>query len=192
MLLLLLLLLLDLVLSSTFGTRISWCWYLFLCAYHHIFFPCFAVLFFNFNCQRISVICWLVYSDRSIMSTISTTISTTYPIPTITSYTNLGPIPTTITFPPNCQTDVFDFNADGIGVPYTYYTQGCALSSCCPSSHVYSTAFEWYSNYYSPAVCPSGYTSGPADPIISTQSGETVKWCCPTFVPSQSPCPPEP
>ena len=113
-------------------------------------------------------------------STAPTSVSTLYAIPTITSYINVGPMTTAINFPANCRNDVYDFGESGIGLPYSYYTQGCALSSCCPSNHVYSSAFEWYSYYYSPAVCPFGYTQGPVDPIISTASGENARWCCPT------------
>lgn len=132
---------------------------------------------------------FIVYSHTIYHITMASTSSsptsatTTYAISSVTSYTNLGPMPTVLTFPPNCQTDAFDFlgSTAGIGVPWTYYTQGCALSSCCPSSHVYSTPFEWYSKYYSPGVCPYGYATGPVDPIISTASDETVRWCCPTL-----------
>ena len=136
--------------------------------------------------SRVSVdVSWIIPQACTMASTTPSSSAasvTTYTIPTITSYVNLGPLPTTVKFPPDCQTDVYDFDALGIGVPWTYYTQGCALSTCCPSGHVYSTAFEWYSKYYSPAVCPYGYTPGPMDPIISTSSNENARWCCPTLV----------
>ena len=113
------------------------------------------------------------------MSTASSTVisasPTTYQLSSITSYTNLGPIPTPITFLPNCKSQAYIFQENGIGVPYTYHTFGCPLSSCFPSSRIYSTPFEWYSNYYSPGACPVGFTINPADPIFSTGSAETIE-----------------
>ena len=114
-------------------------------------------------------------------STSSSSPTSSYTIPVITSYVHLGSLPTVTTLPPDCLTNALDFQVDGLGLPYTYFTVGCALSSCCPSGNFYSSAFQWYSEYYSPAVCPSGYVSIAADPIISTMAGETVRFCCPRY-----------
>ena len=115
-------------------------------------------------------------------STSSPSTVASYTVPVITSYVHLGALPTTTTLPPNCLSDALNFQVDGLGLPWTYYTVGCARSQCCPSSNFYSSSFQWYSEYYSPAVCPSGYEPVAADPIISTRPSETVRFCCPTYV----------
>jgi len=62
------------------------------------------------------------------------------------------------------------------------FTQGCALSTCCPYSKFYTTANAWYSSYYSPAVCPENYhtCNGPTEVSSALATGETAKFCCPS------------
>jgi hypothetical protein len=76
-------------------------------------------------------------------------LSTTYPspntwtVPTVTSSTNLGPMTTPFSAPPDCLQNLYDFQTPGLipGDLYTYYTQGCAISSCCPSSTPYAEIY---------------------------------------------------
>ncbi|MCJ1417666.1 hypothetical protein MMC32_004010 [Xylographa parallela] len=105
--------------------------------------------------------------------------ATLYSAPSFTSSTNLGPMTTTITFPAECRDNLYDFSTDGIGVPWTYYTQGCALATCCPSGNFYTTQYAWYTSYYSPGVCPYAYTSCPGPSMITLQPSDSVAWCVP-------------
>ena len=103
-------------------------------------------------------------------------------IPPWTTSTNLGPLPTTA-FPGDCLASLWDFNTPGLGMPWTQMTQGCAAKTCCPDGNVYTEAWAWMTSYYSPGVCPSQYRScpGPLPPsALSTVSGETIAFCCPT------------
>ncbi|KAF8852706.1 hypothetical protein BDZ45DRAFT_749286 [Acephala macrosclerotiorum] len=76
--------------------------------------------------------------------------TTTYPspntwtVPTITSSTNLGPLTTPFSAPPDCLQNLYDFQTAGLipGDLYTYYTQGCAISSCCPSPTPYKDSLR--------------------------------------------------
>jgi hypothetical protein len=119
--------------------------------------------------------------ELSAKSTSSMATSTASPIiPTITSSTNLGPMTTPLTFPADCTDNMWNMQTDGLGVPWTYYTQGCAVSSCCPSSKNNPTeGWGWYSSYYSPRVCPAQYKTCQAPSIITAAQGETVAWFCP-------------
>ncbi|KAK2738163.1 hypothetical protein FQN55_000783 [Onygenales sp. PD_40] len=99
-----------------------------------------------------------------------------------TSFTNLGPLPTT-SFPADCLSELWDLRTTGLGLPWTYNTQGCAVSTCCPSDNAYTEGWAWMTSYYSPGVCPSQYRScrPPAMPTaLSSSQGETVAFCCPT------------
>jgi hypothetical protein len=112
--------------------------------------------------------------------------TTTWSYVQITSSTNLGPMPTAVEFPPDC-TNMYNFRTTVLGASWsTVYTGGCAMSTCCPYSNFYTTAFGWYSSYYSPAVCPQGYQTcrGPWEVASTLGATEHVKFCCPTFVPS--------
>ena len=77
---------------------------------------------------------------------------------------------------------MFDFQTTVLGATWSnVMTQGCAMSSCCPSSNIYTAEFGWYSSYYSPAVCPEHYKtcSGPDEVRSILPSGENVAFCCP-------------
>lgn len=108
----------------------------------------------------------------------------TYSSPTFTTFTNIGPITTSLSFPPDCYTDHYDFQTWGLGFPWRYTTAGCAISSCCPSGKYYSQGFAWMTSYYSPGLyCPSNYhtCSPPPSPYqLSSTSGETIAFCCPS------------
>ena len=96
--------------------------------------------------------------------------------------TNLGALLTPITLPPGCLQTLYDMNTPALGIvgSQSFFTQGCALSRCCPLSKAYTTGYGWLSSYYSPAVCPVSYQvcSGPAE-ISPTRAGEVVAFCCP-------------
>jgi hypothetical protein len=106
-----------------------------------------------------------------------------YSIPSVTSSTNLGPLTTPITLPAICQSALYDFQTPGLWSynPYswTYYTQGCAVSSCCPSSTPYSKPWDWLTTYYSPAVCPDAYITCAGPENLTPRAEETLAFCCP-------------
>ncbi|KFZ20223.1 hypothetical protein V502_03264 [Pseudogymnoascus sp. VKM F-4520 (FW-2644)] len=105
-------------------------------------------------------------------------------IPSWTTSTNLGPLPTTA-FPSDCLNSIWNFNTPGLGMPWTQMTQGCAAKTCCPSGNVYTEPWAWMTSYYSPGVCPSQYRScagPPAPSALSSAPGETIAFCCPTIV----------
>ncbi|OBT73188.1 hypothetical protein VF21_08707 [Pseudogymnoascus sp. 05NY08] len=103
-------------------------------------------------------------------------------IPSWTTSTNLGPLPTTA-FSSDCLNSFWDFNTRALGMPWTQMTQGCAAKTCCPSGNVYTEPWAWMTSYYSPGVCPSQYRScsgPPAPSALSSAPGETIAFCCPT------------
>lgn len=103
-------------------------------------------------------------------------------MPDFTTSTNLGPLTTKASFPEECFSDLYDMHTIGLGLPWTYNTAGCAVSSCCPSSQPYTYDWGWMTSYYSPGVCPSGYRGcdPPGEPTqLSTKPGETIAFCCP-------------
>lgn len=106
---------------------------------------------------------------------------TTYLLPTISWSTNAGPLTTPATLPANCLDELWNLKTKGLmpGAAYTYFTQGCAISSCCPSSTPYSRAYEWLSTYYSPAVCPQSYRACAPPPSFTVEVDEKVAFCCP-------------
>ncbi|KAF2186683.1 hypothetical protein K469DRAFT_749720 [Zopfia rhizophila CBS 207.26] len=103
-------------------------------------------------------------------------------IPSWSTSTNLGPLPTT-TFPSDCLSSLWSFSDDPAYAPWIVNTQGCAAKACCPSGNVYTENWGWMTSYYSPGVCPEHYRScpGPESPsALKTESGETIAFCCPT------------
>jgi len=67
----------------------------------------------------------------------------TWTIPTVTSSTNLGPLTTPFSLPPDCLQKLYDLQIPGLipGALYTYYTEGYAISPCCPSSTPYTSVY---------------------------------------------------
>lgn len=110
---------------------------------------------------------------------IMATVNPSWGVPSVTSSTNLGPLTTSISFPANCFTNLYDFQTYGLGAPYTYETQGCALSTCCPYDKFYTNGWGWFSSYYSPAVCPSEYKSCAPYTALVKEPDETAIFCCP-------------
>lgn len=90
---------------------------------------------------------------------------------------NAGPLTTTFTAPPACAT------ATGLyliwpGIGEYHYQQGPlgSRTECFPSAYDASP-----SRYYSPGLCPSGYTPAcSSTDIISSRTTETAYTCCPT------------
>ncbi|KAK2748588.1 hypothetical protein FQN55_004141 [Onygenales sp. PD_40] len=108
--------------------------------------------------------------------------SSTATFPPFTESTNLGPLPTT-SFPSNCLETLWDMNTAGMGIPYTYNTQGCAIKTCCPDENRYTEDWAWMTSYYSPGVCPEQYRSCPppeGTAELATSQGESIAFCCPT------------
>jgi hypothetical protein len=104
----------------------------------------------------------------------------------VTSSTNLGPLITPLTLPSDSLSKLWDFNTPGLQPSaqqslYTYLTQGCAISSCCPSSAPYSEAYQWLTTYYSPAVCPVSYKTCAGPPSLTPGPSETAAFCCPAY-----------
>ncbi|KAH8159726.1 hypothetical protein CIB48_g8517 [Xylaria polymorpha] len=94
-----------------------------------------------------------------------------------TGLTNLGPLPTNFAVNSNCARDLNDV--------YKYYTtpgssyfllQGpVEQTSCYPSSYTANSK-----QYYSPARCPTGFTSACESHNSAGTIDETVVRCCPT------------
>ncbi|KAI0443959.1 hypothetical protein F4803DRAFT_561300 [Xylaria telfairii] len=94
-----------------------------------------------------------------------------------TRLTNLGPLPTNFAVNSNCARDLNDV--------YKYYTtpgssyfllQGpVEQTSCYPSSYTANSK-----QYYSPALCPTGFTSACESHNSVGTMDETVVRCCPT------------
>lgn len=112
----------------------------------------------------------------------SNSLTMTETIPPLTTSTNLGPMITPISFPGDCLSSLYDFNTLGLGLPWTYQTQGCALSTCCPYGNYYTEGYAWLTSYYSPAVCPVSYKKCPLPTKLASLSsggGESIALCCP-------------
>ncbi|KAK2612499.1 hypothetical protein QQS21_001437 [Conoideocrella luteorostrata] len=87
--------------------------------------------------------------------------------------TNLGPLTTTFTPRPSCTSydgfTRFQYQSDGF-----YLAQGPWMEDCFPNSF---KPFRQY--YYSPGICPSGYTAACSSLNSVGTSTETVRTCCP-------------
>jgi hypothetical protein len=88
--------------------------------------------------------------------------------------------------PSGC-TDVYRFDTTVLDQPAWYttlYTGGCAMNSCCPFFEIYTTAYGWYSSYYSSTVCPQNYITctGPREARSGLPRNEHVCFCCPRYV----------
>ncbi|KAI1074572.1 hypothetical protein F5B20DRAFT_563220 [Whalleya microplaca] len=82
--------------------------------------------------------------------------------------TALGPLTTTFTAPLGCSKDAQELYRSG------YLFQGPKDQACFPSGYVPNN-----SAYYSPGVCPSGYTIACSH---NSFADETIITCCPDFV----------
>ncbi|KAK6530238.1 hypothetical protein TWF694_003602 [Orbilia ellipsospora] len=110
------------------------------------------------------------------MTTITITSVGLIYIPSWTTSTNLGPLPTT-SFPPDCLSSLWDFNTPALGLPWTQMTQGCAISTCCPYGNFYTEPWAWMTSYYSPDYnCPdtTGAFYGNCFSALSTPTSAVV------------------
>jgi hypothetical protein len=99
-----------------------------------------------------------------------------------TGYTNIGSLGPT-SFPSDCLQSLWAFHTSLNDEFFSYLTQGCAASTCCPSGNFYTESWGYVTSYYSPGVCPSQYYSCPlalASTSLPYEPGETVVFCCPT------------
>lgn len=90
---------------------------------------------------------------------------------------NAGPLTTTFTAPPSCATATGLYQIWSEADSY-YYEQGPLLSrtDCYPSGYDASP-----SQYYSPGLCPTGYTAAcSSTDVLSKSVTETAYTCCPT------------
>jgi hypothetical protein len=95
----------------------------------------------------------------------------------------VGSLTTTFTPSPSCLTDIYKFNASsavtvsGQLSSLVYIQLGpTSTSDCVPSSFAPSGA------YYSPGICPSGYTQACKGIVTSGTVTETQATCCPRSV----------
>ena len=84
--------------------------------------------------------------------------------------TSLGALRATFTPPSSCTSDIYKFGPDN---GYYFLLGPSATSDCFPSSFALNR-----NAYYSPGVCPVGYTEA-CKTIIKT---ETIATCCPRWV----------
>jgi hypothetical protein len=104
--------------------------------------------------------------------------------PTVSSIFNAGPMTIASSLPGDCLEKLWDFQTPGL-IPgtvsyWSYYTQGCGISSCCPGSQQpYTRPYQWLTTFHSPGVCPKDYKTcvGPAN--LTPAPGETLAFCCP-------------
>jgi hypothetical protein len=120
-----------------------------------------------------------------------TTTYGSYAFPRFTTSHNLGPLTTPVSFPQNCFSNLYDLNKDGLGPSGAWKTQGCAISTCCPSNNFYTEDWAWMTSYYSPGVCPSQYQSCSPPTrtglILTPTAHEKIVFCCPRSTSSSLP-----
>ncbi|KAI1194931.1 hypothetical protein F5X97DRAFT_309685 [Nemania serpens] len=95
-----------------------------------------------------------------------------------TALTNLGPLPTNFALPPSCARDLEDvYKVFTTSEGWYYLLQGpVAQTSCYPSGYNGNLG-----QYYSPARCPTGFTSACQSLNVAGTVQETVVRCCPTY-----------
>jgi hypothetical protein len=86
----------------------------------------------------------------------------------------LGPL-TTYSMPQSCSDSLSTlYNIS----PGSYLLQGATdMTTCFPSGYG-----EFQSDYYSPGVCPGGYTVACSRKSTAGSVTETIQTCCPTYV----------
>ncbi|KAI0914288.1 hypothetical protein F4823DRAFT_558303 [Ustulina deusta] len=91
--------------------------------------------------------------------------------------TNLGPLPTNFAVAPSCSADLNDVFRIYTSSPGSYYLlQGpVGQTSCYPSGYAADSQ-----QYYSPAQCPTGFTSACKSYRSTGTVQETIVRCCPT------------
>jgi len=93
---------------------------------------------------------------------------------------NIGPLTTTFTAPSSCSLISVDLDGSPIPTSTTYYNYvGLVWPSpldCFPSGYP-NALTDRFSNYYSPGICPSGWTAYPTSNF--PDPAETTALCCP-------------
>ncbi|KAK9793146.1 hypothetical protein SCARD494_06618 [Seiridium cardinale] len=86
------------------------------------------------------------------------------------------PLTTTFTPPPDCTAGAVGVLRANSGSSY-FLTAGPRASSCFPSGRI-----PGYTEYYSPGLCPHGFTAAclTSSPLPQGNGIETVATCCPT------------
>ena len=125
---------------------------------------------------------------------ISVMASATTPPPVVDTRTPCyGPLTTIFTPPSSCFSNYYYESGDGymLGAPFAGFIR---RDECLPSQY-FNASYGFPVAWYSPGVCPSGYTSvhnaTTGDPFyqstlytnfspkITEVPGETTVWCCP-------------
>lgn len=97
--------------------------------------------------------------------------------------TNLGPLPTDFTLPPNCANELDDIYLFHTSLsdqqPNAYYLLQGPLDQTTgyPDSYAANT-----DQYYSPGLCPTGFTAACQSANRAGTVEENVVTCCPTYV----------
>ncbi|KAK6082910.1 formamidopyrimidine-DNA glycosylase domain-containing protein [Seiridium cupressi] len=88
------------------------------------------------------------------------------------------PLTTTFTPPPDCTGGAVGVLRANSGSSY-FLTAGPGASSCFPSGKI-----PGYTEYYSPGLCPHGFTAAclTSSPLPQGNGIETVATCCPTAI----------
>ncbi|KAI1327698.1 hypothetical protein F5Y16DRAFT_398987 [Xylariaceae sp. FL0255] len=91
--------------------------------------------------------------------------------------TNLGPLPTTFELASSCMAELDTvYKVFTVETNFYYLLQGpVTATTCYPSGYAANTA-----QYYSPALCPTGFTSACQSLNQAGDVTETVVKCCPT------------
>ena len=85
---------------------------------------------------------------------------------------SVGSLTTTFTPPPRCLDSFSTIAWSSFFVAGPLTTRGCM-----PDNFQFSST-----NYYSPGICPVGYTTACRHSNVAGTISETVVTCCPTFV----------
>ncbi|KAI1117365.1 hypothetical protein F5Y14DRAFT_439454 [Nemania sp. NC0429] len=95
-----------------------------------------------------------------------------------TALTNLGPLPTNFVLPPSCARELEDvYKVYTTSEGWYFLLQGpVEQTSCYPSGYDGNSR-----QYYSPARCPTGFTSACQSLNVAGTVQETVVRCCPTY-----------
>ncbi len=94
---------------------------------------------------------------------------------------SLGPLTKAFTPPASCLTGLFEITSVG---QFDYFQSGALTTgSCFPPGYK-----EARSNFFSPGVCPQGFTSACSSLNIIGSLTETAVTCCPSYVAVPTPC----
>lgn len=92
---------------------------------------------------------------------------------------NAGPLTTTFTAPSSCATATGLYQIWSSDSSSYHYEQGplATMAACFPSGYDSGAKQQ----YYSPGLCPSGYTAAcSSTEVVSATATETAYTCCPT------------